>query len=84
MNREEGLKRIKEQYDKLSDTEKQSAKVLFHNTVEFDYDEVEKDGEIIPTITDKKTNESYNLFEYVKDKSNIINVSYYWHDVRRG
>lgn len=83
MNNEEKLKTLKEQYDKLTDAEKNSCKILVNNFVEFDYDEVEEDGTYKAIITDKNTSRSYDLFEYVKDKSNIINSSFYLQGVRR-
>lgn len=83
MNKEEKLKFLKKQYDNLSEVEKASCKMLFNNFIEFEYDEVEENGVFKSIITDRRSGESYDLFEYVKDKSNIINSSFYLHDVRR-
>jgi len=67
----------------LSETDKNTFKILYHNHIEWVYDEIENNEEIIPTITNRTTNETHNVFEYIEDKTNVINSTYYLSGIRR-
>jgi|LakMenEpi03Aug12_release.lakeMendotaPanAssembly.Ray.scaffolds.fasta_scaffold2980251_1 hypothetical protein len=64
-------------FNTLSDNDKEKFKILYHNHIEWVYDEVETENEIIPTIADKQTGETYNVFDYIEDKTNIVNTTHY-------
>jgi len=70
-------------FNALSEEDKQKFKILYHNHIEWVYDEVETENEIIPTIIDKQTGETYNVFDYIEDKTNIVNTTHYLMGTRR-
>lgn len=67
----------------LSESDKNSFKILYHNHIDFEYGEVENEDDITPIITDKKTGITYNLFKYIDDKTNIIDNTLYLGGLRR-
>ena len=61
----------------LSDGDKGLCKMIFHNTIAYDYDEIVEDGEIVPYITVKSTQEKHKLLDYISDKRNVFDTSGY-------
>jgi hypothetical protein len=70
-------------FNSLSEEDKGLCKMIFHNTISYDYDEIIEDGEIIPYVTVKSTQEKYKLLDYVSDKRNIFDTSGYIMGARR-
>ena len=75
--------RLIERVLELSETDKNTFKILYHNHIEWAYDEIETEDEIIPTITNKQTYETYNVFDYLEDRTKIVNSAYYLSGIRR-
>jgi hypothetical protein len=70
----------------IFDEDEEEFKIIFDIDVT-DIDEVDTflyENEIIPTITDKQTGETYNVFDYIEDKNNIVNTTHYLMGSRRG
>lgn len=84
MNLKEKEELLIKRLSNLSENDKETFKILYHNHIEWVYDEVENENEIIPTITDKQTGETYNVFDYIEDKNNIVNTTHYLMGSRRG
>jgi hypothetical protein len=70
-------------FSTLSDADKGLCKMIFHNTIAYDYEEVEEKGEIVPYIVVKSIQEKYKLLDYISNKKNIFDTTGYIMGCRR-
>lgn len=70
-------------FNTLSDVDKGLCKMIFHNTISYDYDEIEEEGEIVPYVIVKNTQEKHKLLDYISNKNNVFDTTGYIMGCRR-
>ena len=62
-------------FKSLPKNEYEKAKILYKNIMAYEWCEEERDGEIVATVVVKSTGEKYDVLDYIKDESVVLDTT---------